>query len=49
MDWAAAFGGVSTSINALVEDLVPLIIPVFVTLAGIGIGFSLFRKVGVRR
>lgn len=49
MDWATLFGGVTSGMSGVVEDVLPVAIGVFVILAGVGLAFRIFGKVGVRR
>lgn len=49
MDWELVFGPIGAGIDGVITEAMPVVIPVFITLAGIGIVLGLFRKVGVRR
>lgn len=49
MDWAVVFGTLGTGVTAAISAIIPIVIPVFVLLAGVGIAFRLFAKAGVRR
>lgn len=49
MEWDVIFAPVQTQVEGVITDLLPLGIALFVLMAGIGIAFWLFRKVGVRR
>lgn len=49
LDWDTLFGPVTTGVQGVITDLLPLGIGVLVTLAGVSIGISLLRKFGVRR
>lgn len=49
MDWDVIFAPVEGAITGVITDVMPVAISLFVIMAGIGIAFWLFRKVGVRR
>jgi len=49
MDWGVLLAGVDGDIQAVITDVLPVALVVFVTLAGIGIVFSVLRKAGVRK
>lgn len=49
MDWGVLLADVNTDVQAVIADVLPVALPVFVTLAGIGIVFAVLRKAGVRR
>lgn len=48
-DWGVLLAGVPTDISAVISDVLPLALTVFVILAGIGIVFRVFGKAGVRK
>lgn len=48
-DWGTLFGGVGDTINTDITSVLPVAIPVLVTLAGVSIALSVFRKFGVKR
>lgn len=48
MDWATLFGNVQTEINGALNAVIPLAAAIFGTLAAVGIGIRVFRKVGAR-
>lgn len=49
MDWSTLFGTVGPELINAISAVMPAVIGIFVVLAGIGIGFRLFGKVGARR
>lgn len=49
MDWGTVFGPVEGAIQGVITSILPVAISLFVLMAGVGIAFWLFRKVGVRR
>lgn len=49
MDWAVLLADVQTDIEAVIADVLPIALGVFVVLAGIGIVFAVLRKAGVKR
>lgn len=49
MDWGTLFSSVGPELIAAITAVMPAVIGIFVVLAGVGIGFRLFGKVGARR
>lgn len=49
MEWDTLFTPVITGVQGVISDVLPIAIPVLVTLAGLTIGLKLLGKVGVRR
>lgn len=48
MEWATLFEGVKTEVNNALTAVIPLAAAIFGTLAAVGIGIRVFRKVGAR-
>jgi len=49
MDWDTLFDPVVTGVQGVITDLLPVAIPILVTLAGVSIAIALLKKFGVRR
>jgi hypothetical protein len=49
MDFATLFGPVATGVQSAITAVLPIAIPVLVTLSGVTIAIGVFRKFGVRR
>lgn len=49
MDWGDLFAPVVTGVQGAITELLPVAIPVLVTLASISIAIALFRKFGVKK
>lgn len=49
MDWATLFASIGPALIGVVTDVMPAVIGIFIVLAGVGIAFRLFGKVGARR
>lgn len=49
MDWTELLGPVATGALAAFTAALPLVIPVMVALAGLGIALRVFGKFGIRR
>jgi len=49
MDWGVLLAGVPTGMTAIIEDVVPLGVPILIALAGISIAIGVLAKMGVRR
>lgn len=49
VDWSTLFGGVGSELIAAITGVMPAVVGIFVVLAGVGIAFRLFSKVGARR
>ena len=47
--WGTLFADVGSQINDTITAVLPVAIPVMVTLASIGIAVGIFRKFGVKR
>lgn len=48
-DWATLFGPVASGVTDAITALLPVVIPVFVLLAGISIAPKILAKFGVRK
>lgn len=49
MEWDTILAPVTTGVQAVITDVVPLAVPVLLALAGLTIALTVFRKFGVKR
>jgi hypothetical protein len=49
IDYGTAFAALGTSVSSAVTDALPIVVPIFGALVGLGVFVSLLAKFGIRR